>query len=156
MSKKQKLDKTPKSNPANWSMIITALFLIIFSLFLPTTSNKSQPYSKFINQVESDRVERVIIGSTHIEYVLKPELVNSEAEQIFITGIVEQDTELPKLLRQHQVEFSAEKSNSGGVWEFLKFTFFFFLLLNLASFLFARSQLGGTNRSPCKCRYKSR
>ncbi len=148
MPKLQKPGKAPDSQQVNWSMIIMAIFFIIFSLFLPATSNKSQPYSEFINQVESDRVERVTIGSTHIEYVLKPELVNSEAEQIFITGIVEQDTELPKLLHQHQVEFSAEKSNGGGAWEFLKFTFLFFLILNLGSFFFARNRQGGTNKSP--------
>ena len=148
MSKKQKPVKTPESKQISWSMIITALFLIIFSLFLPATPNKSQPYSEFINLVESDRVERVTIGSTHIEYVLKPELVNSETEQIFVTGIVEQDLELPKLLHKHQVEFSAASSSSNGAWELLKFIFYFFLLLNLASFLFARNHQGGTNKSP--------
>lgn len=140
--------KTPESRSIGWSMIVTAICLIVFSLFLPTTPNKSQPYSEFINQVESDRVERVTIGSSQIEYVLKPESVNSESEQIFITNIVEQDTELPKLLHQHQVEFSASLTSSDGAWGFLKFTFFFFLLLTLGSFLFGRNQQGGTNNSP--------
>lgn len=148
MSKKQQPAKTPESKKISWSMIITAIFFIIFSLFMPATPNKSQPYSKFINQVESDLVERVTIGSTHIEYVLKSELINNEAEQIFITGIVEQDIELPKLLRKHQVEFSSVSKNSSGIWEFLKFTFFFLLLLNLVSVFFTRNRQGGTTRSP--------
>ncbi|MEL7076550.1 MAG: ATP-dependent zinc metalloprotease FtsH [Cyanobacteria bacterium J06648_1] len=148
MPKLQKPVKTPESKQTSWSMIITAIFLIVFSLFLPANPNKSQPYSEFLNQLESDRIERVTIGSTHIEYVLKSESVSDEPEQVFTTAIVDQDTELPQLLRQHQVEFSAVSSNSNGAWDFLKFTFFFFLLLNLGSFFFARNRQGGTNRSP--------
>jgi cell division protease FtsH len=147
MSNQQKPTKTPESRQMGWSMIVTAICLILLSLFLPTTPNKSQPYSEFINQVESDRVERVTIGSSYIEYVLKPKLVNNESKQIFITNIVEQDTELPKLLHQHQVEFSAASTSNGGVWEFLKFTFFLFLLLNLVGFWFSRNGQGGTNKS---------
>ncbi len=150
MPKPEKPNKTPQSRQISWSMIITAVFLILFSLFLPTApANKVQPYSKFINLVESDRVERVTIGSSHIEYILKPESVANEAEQIFTTAIVEQDTELPKLLHQHQVEFSASPSSSGdGAWGFLKFTLFFFLILNFASFLFSRGQSGNTSSNP--------
>ena len=147
MSNQQKPSQTPESRQMGWSMIVTAICLILFSLFLPTTPNKPQPYSEFINQVESDRVEMVTIGSNHIEYVLKPKLGNNESKQIFITNIVEQDTELPKLLHQHQVEFSATSTSNGGVWGFLKFTFFFFLLLNLGGFLLSRNGQGGTNKS---------
>ena len=147
MSNQQKPSQTPESRQMGWSMIVTAICLILFSLFLPTTPNKPQPYSEFINQVESDRVEMVTIGSNHIEYVLKPKLGNNESKQIFITNIVEQDTELPKLLHQHQVEFSATSTSNGGVWGFLKFTFFFFLLLNLGGFLLSRNEQGGTNKS---------
>jgi cell division protease FtsH len=149
MSNQQKPTKIPESRQIGWSMIVTAICLILFSLFLPTIPNKSQPYSEFINQVESDLVERVTIGSNYIEYVLKPKLVNNESKQkqIFITNIVEQDTELPKLLHQHQVEFSAASTDNGGVWGFLKFTFFFFLFLNLVGFWFSRNGQGGTNKS---------
>ena len=148
MSKRQKSAKTPESKPVSWSMIITAICLIMFSLFLPGTPHKSQPYSEFINQVENGRVERVTIGSNQIDYILKPGLSNSDAAQVYTTGIVKQDTDLPKLLREHQVEFSAVSTNSDGAWGFIKFTFFFFLLLNLGSFLFNRAQAGGGNKSP--------
>ncbi len=150
MPKRQKSTKTPQSSPVGWSMIVTAICLILFSLFIPTTPvNKSQPYSKFINLVESDRVASVTIGSSHIEYVLKSPSIDDELKQVFTTVIVEQDTELPQLLRQHQVEFSATPSNSGnGAWGFIKFTLFFFIILNLASFLFNRGQQGGTGTSP--------
>ena len=132
-------------------MIVTAIVLIVFSLFLPTnTANEVQPYSKFINLVESDRVEQVTIGSSHIEYVLKSQGIdNNNSERTFKTVIVEQDTELPKLLRQHQVEFSATPSNSGyGIWGFIQFLFFFWLIVNLGGLLLSRGQQGGTGTSP--------
>lgn len=148
MSKPQAPEQKPNSPAVSCSLIITAMFLIIFSFFLPVSPSKTQPYSEFIHQVESDRVERVTIGSSQIEYLLKPGLVNGQSETIYLTNIVKQDTELPKLLRQHQVEFSAAATNGNGAWNFLKFTFFFFLLLNLGSFIISRSQLGGSNKSP--------
>ena len=127
--------------------MMSALYLILFSLFLtPTSSSKSQPYSKFINLVESDRVERVIISPNRLKYTLKSEGVEDNSEQVFTTVPVTQDTELPKILRQHQVEFSATPSNSGsGFWSFLQLLFFLFLIVNLGGLLFARRQQGGAS-----------
>ncbi len=143
---KPKPDKTPTSSPVGWSMIVTALCLLFFSLFLPTSSIETQPYSKFINLVESDRVEKVTIGSRQIEYTLKSDLVGDKSPQEFVTNIVPQDTELPQLLRQHDVEFSAIPATDGdGVWGFLKFLFFLFIIINLGSLLFNRTQEGNTN-----------
>ena len=132
MPKHQNSSKTPQSSPIGWSLIVTAICLILFSLFLPVNStNKSQPYSQFIELVESDRVEKVTIGSSHIEYILKSESVGNESEQKFTTVIVAQDTELPKLLRQHQVEFSAiPTTSSDGFWGFIRLLFFLFLIIN--------------------------
>ena len=150
MSKRQNLPKTPQSNQMGWSLILTSIFLILFSLFLPPAQTpQSQPYSKFIDLVESDRVERVTIDARRIEYVLKSEAVGDESEQIFTTVPVPQDTELPQILRKHQVEFSATPGDGGdGFWGFLKLVFFFFLFVNLASLLFSRGQQGGTGMSP--------
>ena len=147
---KKKQKPVPKSSPFGWSMIVTAIFLILFSLFLPTTpANEVQPYSKFINLVESDRVEQVTIGSSHIKYVLKSQEIDRQAERTFKTAIVQQDTELPKLLHKHQVEFSATPSSSGyGIWGVIQFLFFFWLIINLGSLLFARRQSGGTGTNP--------
>ena len=140
-------NKTPKSSQREWILIMSALYLILFSLFLtPTSSSKSQPYSKFINLVESDRVERVIISPNRLKYTLKSEGVEDNSEQVFTTVPVTQDTELPKILRQHQVEFSAIPSNSGsGFWGFIQLLFFLFLIVNLGGLLFARRQQGGAS-----------
>ncbi len=149
MPKRQNSTKTPtpQSSQFGWTLIVTSIFLILFSLFLPQASvPQSQPYSKFIDLVESDRVERVIISPNRIKYVLKSEALGEPSEQVFTTIPVTQDTELPKMLRQHQVEFSATPANSGdGFWGFLKLLFFLFLIVNLGSLLFNRGQEGGAS-----------
>ena len=147
MPKRQNLTEKPQSSSLGWALIFTSIILILFSLFLPQTQiPQSQPYSKFIDAVEANRVERVIISSNRIEYFLKSEALGNKLEQVFITVPVTQDTELPKILRQHQVEFSAIPSNNGdGFWGFLKLLFFFFLIVNLGSLLFNRGQEGGAS-----------
>ncbi|MDJ0690671.1 MAG: ATP-dependent zinc metalloprotease FtsH [Xenococcaceae cyanobacterium MO_188.B32] len=150
MSKRQDRTRKPQSSQLGWTLIVTSIFLIIFSLFgSPAQIPQSQPYSKFINLVEADRVERVIIGSNRIEYFLKSELVTDKPEQVFTTVPVTQDTELPKILRQHQVEFSATPINSNdGFWSFIRLLFFLFLFINLGSLFFNRGQDGGVGASP--------
>ena len=150
MPKRQDRTRKPQSSQIGWTLIVTSTFLIIFSLFLsPAQIPQSQPYSKFINLVEADRVERVIIGSNRIEYFLKSELVTDKPEQVFTTVPVTQDTELPKILRQHQVEFSATPiNNNDGFWSFIRLLFFLFLFINLGSLFFNRGQDGGVGASP--------
>ncbi|MGK7948335.1 MAG: ATP-dependent zinc metalloprotease FtsH [Xenococcaceae cyanobacterium] len=147
MPKRQNLNRPPTSSPLSWTLIATSIFLIISSLFIsPARLPESQPYSTFIDLVESDRVEKVVIGSNQIRYVLKSELLEEESEQVFTTVPVAQDTELPKILREHQVEFSATPVDSGdGFWGFLKLLFFFFIIINLAGLLFNRTQEGGAS-----------
>lgn len=137
-------NKKPKSDPLGWTLIVTSIFLILFSLLVPQAQPpQSQPYSTFINLVESDRVEKVVISSNQIKYVLKSEALGDKSEQVFTTVPIAQDTELTKILRQHQVEFSATPSDSGnGVWGFLKLLFFIFLIINLGGLLFSRGQEG--------------
>ncbi len=146
MPNRQNQPRKPQSNQLGWTLTFTLIFLILLNLFIPQTSlPESQPYSKFIDLVEADRVERVTIGSNQIEYVLKSE-VNEQPEKVYKTFPVTQDTELPKILRQHQVEFSATPTSSGdGFWAFLRLLFFLFIIINLGSLLFNRTQEGGAS-----------
>ena len=138
--------KTPRSSQWRLTLIVSGISLILFSLFLTPTSSTSQSYSEFIDLVESDRVERVIISPDRLKYTLKSEGFADNSEQVFTTVPVTQDTELPKILRQHQVEFSAIPSNSGsGFWGFIQLLFFLFLIVNLGGLLFARRQQGGAS-----------
>ncbi len=145
MPKRPDRNRQPQSSQLGWTLIWMSTLLILFSLFLtPAQVPQSQPYSKFIDLVESDRVERVIISPNRIEYFLKSETVAEESEQVFTTVPVTQDTELPKILRKHQVEFSAIPASDGdGFWGFVKLLFFLFLIINLGGLLFSRGQEGG-------------
>ncbi|MGK7915074.1 MAG: ATP-dependent zinc metalloprotease FtsH [Prochloraceae cyanobacterium] len=145
MPKRPDRNRQTQSSQVGWTLIWISTFLILFSLFLPPAKlPQSQPYSEFIDLVESDRVERVIISSNRIEYFLKSEGFGDESEQVFTTVPVTQDTDLPKILRKHQVEFSAiPASESDGFWGFVKLLFFLFLIINLGGLLFSRGQEGG-------------
>ena len=153
MSKQQPNSSNRQSQSAQlgWAMIITSTFLLFLSfLFPPVKAPESQPYSKFIDLVESDRVEQVIIGSDRIKYTLKSVSITDETPQVFTTVPVPQDTELPQILREYDVEFSATPiKSSDGFWAFVRMLFFLFLFVNLGSIFFNRGQQArGTGASP--------
>jgi cell division protease FtsH len=141
---RQRRTEKPQSNQFGWTLIILSLSLIFLNLFaVPTTQQNQQSYSKFIDLVEADRIARVTISTNEIEYVLKSEETEAQPEQVFTTIPVPQDTDLPKLLRQHEVEFSAVPSSSGGgLWGILSWLFFLFLFLGILGALFGGSQEG--------------
>ncbi|RMF24385.1 MAG: ATP-dependent metallopeptidase FtsH/Yme1/Tma family protein [Cyanobacteria bacterium J083] len=146
MPQRQNSPRQSQSNSSlGWTLIITSVLLIFLSLFLPQNSlPQSQPYSKFIDLVERDRVASVVISSHRLEYKLKSDSEGKKSEQVFITVPVPQDTELPKILRQHKVEVTAVASPSNdGFWGFLKLIFFLFIIINLVGLLFGRSQENG-------------
>ncbi len=128
-----------------WTIIFTSTFLILINLFMfQAVPQKPRPYSKFIELVESDRVERVVIGANQIKYELKSPEIGDEAGQVYSTTPVPQDTELTKILRQHEVEFSAiPNTNDEGFWGFLKLLFFLFIFINIAGLLMSRGEQTG-------------
>ena len=145
MPKRQDSNWKSQSSQLGWAMIVTSTFLLLLSLLLsPAKVPQLKPYSNFIDSVESDRVASVIISSDRIEYTLKSELFGDESAPVFRTIPVPQDTELPNILRKHQVEFSATPiKQDDGFWAFIRMLFFLFLFINLASILFNRGQEGG-------------
>ncbi len=150
MVKRPDRNREPQSSQLGWTLILTSAFLVLLSILLtPAQIPQSQPYSKFIDLVEADRVEKVIISSNRIEYFLKSELAGDKSEQIFTTVPVAQDTELTKMLRQHQVEFSATPiDTSNGFWGFIRLLFFIFLIINIGSLFFRSGPEGGKGISP--------
>ena len=129
-----------------WTIIFTSTFLILINIFMfqQAVPQKPQPYSKFLELVESDRVERVVISANQIQYELKSPEIGDKAEQVYTTTPVPQDTELTKILRQHEVEFSAiPVTNDEGFWGFLKLLFFLFIFINIAGLLLSRGEQAG-------------
>ena len=145
MPNRQNQTRNNQYGQLGWTIIFTSTFLILLNLFLfQAVPQKPQPYSRFIELVEADRVERVVIGADQIQYELKSPEVGDESEQVYTTTPVPQDTELTTILRQHEVEFSAiPDTNGDGFWGFLKLLFFLFLFINLAGLLLSRGEQAG-------------
>ena len=145
MPNRQNQTRNNQYGQLGWTIIFTSTFLILLNLFLfQAVPQKPQPYSHFIELVEADRVERVVIGADQIQYELKSPEVGDESEQVYTTTPVPQDTELTTILRQHEVEFSAiPDTNGDGFWGFLKLLFFLFLFINLAGLLLSRGEQAG-------------
>ncbi|MCJ8283293.1 MAG: ATP-dependent zinc metalloprotease FtsH, partial [Rivularia sp. ALOHA_DT_140] len=69
----------------------------------------------FIAQVQAGKVERAIVGNERIEYVLDSNNVyGSSVEKVFTTTPVALDLDLPKILRENNVEFAAPPPNNNG------------------------------------------
>ncbi len=107
--------KPPKVKQFGGSLLIlfTLLFLlnfIVLSFFEPRS--QQVPYSIFLTQVEAGKVDRAIVGSDRIEYTIKTATPDGKLrEQVFITTPVGIDLDLPKILREHNVEFAAPPPN---------------------------------------------
>ncbi len=78
-------------------------------------------YSDFIAQVEAGKVDRAVVGSDRIEYVLKSETstgtengLPAATDQVLTTTPVAIDLDLPKILRDYNVKFTAPAPNNNG------------------------------------------
>ncbi|MDJ0675423.1 MAG: ATP-dependent zinc metalloprotease FtsH [Calothrix sp. MO_167.B42] len=142
--------KTPETRQFGSTLLLWFVFLIfvniLFSLGQPN-QNRQVPYSKFISQVEAGKVIRVVVGSDQIVYELKSETTiqkDKSQPKNFVTIPMPQDLELPKLLRQHNVEFEAKPpSGSGWFITLLSWIFPFIIFFTFLSWLMNRSQMGG-------------
>ena len=101
-------EKTPELGQLGRSFIILLTWLLFLNLFLmPQPKINQVPYSQFISEVEAGQVERAIVDTDKIEYYLKPQFGEEASREPSLTTPVAIDTDLPKILRQHRVEFSA-------------------------------------------------
>lgn len=102
-----------KPEPRRMSRLIYLWLLLLFVnlLVFQEPRHPRVPYSRFIDQVEAGQVERALIGVEQIQYELTKTAESSN--QILVTTPVD-DLELPQILRQHDVEFSALPPSSLG------------------------------------------
>ncbi|AFY75843.1 MAG: ATP-dependent zinc metalloprotease FtsH [Hydrococcus sp. C42_A2020_068] len=139
--------KTPEPSGLGRSLIILLMWLVFINLFvLRGTQESTASYSQFIDQVEAGKVASAKIGSDRIIYVLKPEGANAQSQksQELVTIPVAGDSDLPKLLRQHDVEFSAlPPSNAGWIGTLLSWVVPPLIFVGLWGWLMARSQANG-------------
>ncbi|WP_017318012.1 ATP-dependent zinc metalloprotease FtsH [Mastigocladopsis repens] len=110
--------KPPRIRQFGGSLLIllTLLFLlnaIVPSFFGPRLTQV--PYSDFIAQVQAGKVDRAVVGSDRIEYSVKTQTPDGKpGEQVFETTPIAIDLDLPKILRDNNVEFAAPPPNQNG------------------------------------------
>jgi cell division protease FtsH len=109
--------------PSRWrqfggSFLILLTVLLLLNLIVPSFFGPrlpQVPYSDFIVQVQAGKVERAMVGGDRIEYVLKNQTPDGKpTEQVLSTTPVALDLDLPKILRENNVEFAAPQPNQNG------------------------------------------
>ncbi|MEO1376585.1 MAG: ATP-dependent zinc metalloprotease FtsH [Cyanobacteria bacterium J06635_10] len=110
--------KPPKMRQFGGSLFILLTLLLLLNFIVPSffgPEYPTAPYSEFIAQVQAGKVERAIVGNESIQYVLESNNVYGEGtEQVFTTTPVALDLDLPKILRENNVEFAAPTPNKNG------------------------------------------
>ncbi|MBD2002309.1 MULTISPECIES: ATP-dependent zinc metalloprotease FtsH [Cyanophyceae] len=99
-------------------LLILFTILVLLNFIIPSFGPRlpQASYSDFINQVQSGKVDRAIVGNERIEYSLKTDVNTNESasSQVFVTTPVALDLDLPKILREHNVDFAAPAPNNNG------------------------------------------
>jgi cell division protease FtsH len=110
--------KPPRIRQFGGSLLILLSLLLILNFIVPSFFEArlpQVPYSDFIAQVEAGKVERAVVGGDRIEYALKTQTPEGKTEErVFVTTPVAIDLDLPKILRDHKVEFAAPPPNQNG------------------------------------------
>ena len=104
----------PKMRQFGSSLFILLTLLLLLNFITPSffgPQYPQAPYSEFIAQVQAGNVEQAVIGSERIQYVLKP---SDGEEQVLTTTPVALDLDLPRILRENNVEFAAPLPDRNG------------------------------------------
>ena len=146
-TKNKKQMKPPKMRQFGGSFLILLSILLLLNFIVPsffTQRTPQTPYSDFISQVQAGKVDRAVVGNERIEYTLNSQNPNSETEQqVFVTTPVAIDLDLPKILRENNVEFAAPPpSQNGWIGTLLSWVVPPLIFFGIWAFLFNR-QGGG-------------
>jgi cell division protease FtsH len=112
--------KTPRPRQLGGGLLVLFTLLLVLNFILPGFGPRlpQVPYSDFVAQVEADRVDRAMIGQDQIEFSVKPDAQSGQetpaTAKVFKTTPVALDLDLPKILRDHNVEFAAPQPNNSG------------------------------------------
>ncbi|MGF1989623.1 MAG: ATP-dependent zinc metalloprotease FtsH [Nostoc sp. ZfuVER08] len=110
--------KSPKSGQFSGSFLILLTLLLVLNFIVPSfliSKSPQIPYSTFLAEVEAGKVDRAIVSSDRIEYTIKTQTADGKfKEQGFVTTPVGMDLDLPKLLREHHVQFAAPPPNQNA------------------------------------------
>ncbi|MDZ8105006.1 MAG: ATP-dependent zinc metalloprotease FtsH [Nostoc sp. DedQUE12a] len=110
--------KPPKARQFGGSFFILLSLLLLLNFIVPSffmSRSPQIPYSTFLAEVEAGKVDRAIISGDRIEYTIKTQTPDGKfTEQVFITTPVGIDLDLPKILREHHVQFAAPPPNQNA------------------------------------------
>ncbi|MGB7442982.1 MAG: ATP-dependent zinc metalloprotease FtsH [Coleofasciculaceae cyanobacterium] len=140
-----------EKKPDGWqfrrSIIMLLIWLLLLNIVLFRSSQSDQmSYSEFLDQVEAGQVASAEIAPNRIKYVIKSSHTNSQGDeesQVFVTTPVVLDLDLTRILREHNVKFSAVPSASSGWSSVFGWIIWPLLFLGLWLWLAGRSQAGG-------------
>ncbi|AFY43476.1 ATP-dependent zinc metalloprotease FtsH [Nostoc sp. PCC 7107] len=103
--------KPPRIKQFGGSLLILLTLLLLLNFIVPSFFGPrlpQVPYSDFVAQVQQGKVDRAVIGGDRIEYTLKGQIPDDKTTaQVFATTPVALDLDLPKILRENNVEFAA-------------------------------------------------
>jgi cell division protease FtsH len=140
-------EQSPKKLPpfktiGGWLLVAATISLL--GMALTAKNAKQVPYSQFLQQVKAGQVEEATIGPEKIQYQLKSSAVKeAEASPNRVTQTVPMDDDLPELLEQHEVEFSAAPQSNNWWLGMLSWILLPLLFLGLGYFLVSRQQAAG-------------
>jgi cell division protease FtsH len=109
--------------PSRWrqfggSFLILLTVLLLLNFIVPSFFGPrlpQVPYSDFVVQVQAGKVEKAMVGSDRIQYVLKTQTADGQpTEQVLTTTPVALDLDLPKILRENNVQFAAPAPDQNG------------------------------------------
>lgn len=132
----------------SWLFPIIALTLLIGSIFADVGEGEEVSYSQFIEQVENNKVEEVIIGEERIEYKLKPDAVEDAEEPVVrYTFAIPNDANLTEILEANDVEYRGAPNGNGAGWLVGALSWILppLLFFSIAYFLFNRAQGGASS-----------
>jgi cell division protease FtsH len=129
--------------------ILGAIFLFYLAphwMAKPTT--RAVSYSKFIGQIDANRLEKVVITPTQLIGTAKQDAVKKHeiAQVITATRLPNVDTTpLMQALDQHHVQISGEMNTSPSAWSFIVAWLPFLLLIGIFAWGFwrAKQNMGG-------------
>jgi cell division protease FtsH len=130
----------PPAKQIGGSFLLLLTFLLVLNLIVPSMLERTvqKPYSEFIQQVESDRVIEATVGNNRIEYTVKTD----KGEQKFITIPIALDLDLPKILRAHNVKFSAASNEGSWIGTVLSWVLPPLIFVAIWSWFMSRGDMG--------------
>lgn len=143
--------KTPRPRQFGGGLLILFTLLLLLNFVVPSFFGPRTPqiaYSDFVAQVQAGKVSQALVTPDRIEFTLKPDpnadsSQTQQAPRVYRTTPVPVDLDLPKILRDNNVEFGAPPpSNSGWIGTLLSWVAPPLIFFGIWAFLINRQGAG--------------